>query len=83
MTQIQGNSVESPIFPTVKADLLLVHAPAFFDFRDRGAKLAEQRESAKFRERVAALDLVQELLAGHRAGPEAPVKTRDSRAPMR
>ncbi len=36
MTQILCNAGESPIVSVVKADLLLVHAPAFFDFRDRG-----------------------------------------------
>lgn len=31
-----GNPGESPTPPDVTADLLLVHAPAFFDFRERG-----------------------------------------------
>ena len=26
----------SQVFPTISADMVLVHAPAFFDFRDRG-----------------------------------------------
>ena len=54
-----------------------------FDPRGCRTELAEQRESAEFGEGIAALDLVQLLLAGHRAGPKAPVKTRDSRAPVR
>ena len=36
MTQGHGNPGEPPIGPAIRADLLLVHAPAFFDFRDRG-----------------------------------------------
>jgi putative colanic acid biosynthesis UDP-glucose lipid carrier transferase len=35
-TQLPRNGGGSPIVPVTKADLLLVHAPAFFDFRSRG-----------------------------------------------
>jgi clorobiocin biosynthesis protein CloN6 len=36
LTQGRGNRGEPPIVSAIRADLLLVHAPAFFDFRDRG-----------------------------------------------